>query len=448
MRSLFLKIFLWFWVAMLLMGGTLILAQRYWAGPSLPTPSAMAAYVAEAERMFAHKDSEGVRLWLRRLNRESELRFFVIEERSRLFPAQRLPRPLQERLEAELDTRQTRGGRPRAVAEAFKVDGREYHLVAMLPHHRYRLQDLPVSLRLGVALAVSAAISLLLAGVISRPIRRIRLAAQRLADGELEARVPPLRGRDEIAELGHDFNLMAERLQHLLEVQTQLLRDVSHELRSPLNRLQVALELARGAAGASAGTSLDRIEREAERLNDLIGQVLSLSRMETGAVEPRWAAVDISGLVRDVVDDAAFEAGDRLSLQFQGAEGISATADAGLLHSAVENVVRNAVQYSPEGGRVGVVLRTDGEAINITVLDDGPGLPEEQLERVFEPFVRVSAARERSTGGYGLGLAIARRALRIHGGDIEAANRPEGGLAVSLRLPRSRPSRDTSVDSP
>ncbi len=437
MRSLFVKIFLWFWLAIVALGATLILVQRQWASaPALPTASAMAAYAAEAQRLLESGQRGAVARWLGALNRESEVHFLLVDSEGRGWPGRGLPPQLQQRLSARL--RAAREGQPirdpRLAAQPLAAGERQFYLVAIRPP-RHRLEDAPVWVRLGAALGISALVSLLLAAHLSRPIRSVRQAAQQLAAGELDARVPPVRGRDEIAELGADFNAMADRLQQLLQAQAQLLRDVSHELRSPLHRMQVALELARRDAGAAAASSLDRIEREVERLNDLIGQVLALSRLEGGAVAPNFERFDLAELVREIVDDAAFEAGEQRSFACQVPERAELEGDAGLLHSAIENVIRNAVRHTPPGTAVEVALERGPGELVLRVRDHGPGLPASELERIFQPFVRVSAARERSSGGYGLGLAIAQHAVRLHGGTIKASNAASGGLAVTLRLP-------------
>jgi two-component system sensor histidine kinase CpxA len=213
-------------------------------------------------------------------------------------------------------------------------------------------------------------------------------------------------------------------------------RDVSHELRSPLARLAVALELARKRAGEGAAEQLDRIELEAGRLDALIGQLLTLSRLEAADAPAVREAVDLEDLVDRVADDAAFEASSRgiqVLVEKSGSCVVSGDADA--LRSALENVVRNAVHYSADGGEVRVAVTREGHSVAVRVSDAGPGVPDEHLEAVFQPFFRVEEARDRQRGGAGLGLAIAARAVRLHGGTVAARNRPGGGLEVELRLP-------------
>ncbi len=301
-----------------------------------------------------------------------------------------------------------------------------------------------LTLRLGAAFLVAGLLSYFLASSISSPIRTLRDATRKLADGDLSSRVVPSLGdrRDETAELGRDFDRMAERIGGLLASQRRLLRDISHELRSPLARLNVALGLARRKAGAEAQPSLDRMEREAERLNGLIGELLTLSLLESDTRGLERVPVDLQLLVREVAADADFEAvGANRKVRVVQEEPATVAGVPELLRRAIENVVRNAVRFTPEGSGVEIRLARSGgssrPSARISVRDRGPGVPEESLEKLFEPFYRVADARDRQTGGTGIGLAITRRAVRLHGGAVRASNAPEGGLDVVLELPTS-----------
>jgi two-component system sensor histidine kinase CpxA len=270
----------------------------------------------------------------------------------------------------------------------------------------------------------------------------LRSAAQRLAAGDLTARTgaPASGRRDELAQLMRDFDRMAERIEGLMEAQSRLLKDVSHELRSPLARLSVALGLARQRAAPQAEGALNRIELEADRLNQLIQRLLTISRLETGTDGIRKTRVSLRDLVQQVAHDAEYEAqGRRCGVSAEPTDEYLVEADPALLHSAIENVVRNAVRYTAAGTAVEIRLERrigdQGEEIAIRVLDSGPGVPEEALEQIFQPFYRIDDARNRQTGGAGLGLSIADRAVRVHGGRVRASNRPEGGLEVEIRIP-------------
>jgi two-component system sensor histidine kinase CpxA len=231
---------------------------------------------------------------------------------------------------------------------------------------------------------------------------------------------------------------MAARIEALLSAQQRLLRDISHELRSPLARLGVAVGLLRKRTGPEAEGYLARIERESERLNEMIGQLLALSRWEAGAEGVTRVALDLAALVREVAEDADFEArGQGRSVELDECEECRTAGTPALLRSAFENVVRNAVRHTPEGSSASVSLKCqrgkgEGEAV-LTVLDKGPGVPEEALKEIFRPFYRVDDSRTRETGGTGLGLANTERAVRLHGGNV-----PGGGFAVEIRLPLGR----------
>lgn len=322
----------------------------------------------------------------------------------------------------------------------------DYVLVAEVPppSRLDRLLDpYGLILRLGAALGVVLAVSWLLARSLAAPIRELRRATRRLASGDLGARVSDALGKraDETAELGRDFDRMAARIEELLEAQRRLLRDISHELRSPLARLGVALELARRKAGSEAAADLDRIGREAERLNELIGQLLTLTRLEgAGELSAREEA-DVVRLVQEVARDADFEArAHGRTVELEAWEPVRLVGNPELLRRAVENVVRNAVRFTAEGTAVTLRLgAAAGGGARIEVCDRGPGLPEAALADVFRPFYRVADARDRGSGGVGLGLAIAERAVRLHGGSIRAQNRREGGLRVTIELPARAP---------
>jgi signal transduction histidine kinase len=222
--------------------------------------------------------------------------------------------------------------------------------------------------------------------------------------------------------------------------QQRLLRDVSHELRSPLARLVVALEIARSRAGEGAAKALDRIEREAGRLDELIGRLLLLERLEGGVEEGEREDLDLTELVNGVVGDAGFEAASQSrEINFKAPGPCRLTGRPELLRSAFDNVIRNAVLHTPSGTTVEVCLRSVETGVEVVIRDHGPGVAEDDLERIFEPFHRVDEARERASGGVGLGLAIARRAIEVHGGTLGARAHTEGGLEVVAFLPVEDP---------
>jgi len=296
-----------------------------------------------------------------------------------------------------------------------------------------------------IVLLIVGLISLWITRHITSPIIQLRSAATQLAGGNLSARVSQetLLRKDELADLGKDFNHMASQVELLMASQRRLIGDISHELRSPLARLSVALGLARRTADPETDTSLNRIERETQRLNEMISGLLHLARLESGTETLDQEIVDIEGLVCSVADDANFEAGSRnRSVRVLSTFPCSRKGNAQLLRSAVENVVRNAVNYTAEGTEVELSLAPagEGESAVIRVRDHGPGVPESALKTIFEPFFRVDEARDRFSGGAGLGLSITDRVIRAHGGSVNAQNLPEGGLIIELTLPVDGPS--------
>ena len=293
--------------------------------------------------------------------------------------------------------------------------------------------------RLLLAGLFSAILSYFLARSLTRPLERLGTASRRLAEGDLSTRVgAPLDGRrDEFGTLARDLDTMAERLQEAERANRRLLRDVSHELRSPLARQRVALELARSRSGDTAAAELDRIELESERLESLVDEVLSLLREASGAAPFEPEEFDLAELLQDLADMVSYELpADAPGIDLETPAPLPIRADRELLWRAVENVLRNAVLHSDPAQGIELRVEPAGDVLSIRVADRGPGVPEAQLARLFDPFTRADDARDRSSGGHGLGLAIAAAALRRHGGAIEAQNRVGGGLEVILTLPR------------
>ncbi|HMJ08890.1 MAG TPA: ATP-binding protein, partial [Pyrinomonadaceae bacterium] len=293
-------------------------------------------------------------------------------------------------------------------------------------------------LRYAGLLLTAVLLCYVLAMYITSPIAKLRDAAQKLAAGDLKTRVAGKVGRrrDEISELATDFDVMAERIESLLTSQKRLSRDVSHELRSPLARMNVALEIAKQKNDGELSPVLQRIETESGRLNEMISRLLTLSKLETGTRDFRKENISLSALVRMTVEDADFEAkAKNKSVRILRMDDCRVAGNESLLQSAVENVLRNAVKYTAEFTAVEVsVSARNGEAV-VSVADHGEGVPDAELENLFRPFYRVSESRERRTGGIGLGLAIAQQAVLAHNGKISARN-SDDGLLVEIMLER------------
>lgn len=357
---------------------------------------------------------------------------------------------------------------PQAEAEAvissergtFRLPPRDYAgLPGMRPPHIHPWRP-PLIPMLAGCLA-SLIFAALLAWYFARPIRVLRTAFNDVAEGRLQTRVGAAMGRrrDELADLGSEFDRMADRLQFLIESQRRLLHDVSHEMRSPLARIQAALDLMRQQPGRAAEFA-SRIERDSARMDALVGELLTLARLDAA---PRSLAdstaevVDLADLLTAIAEDAEFEAagddGQPCRIDTDFSSPLPVRGDRELLHRALENVVRNAVRYGrrPGGsadtatdeaaeslarGCVAVSARVldlpAGRRIEVVIADRGPGVAAENLDQMFVPFFRGESA---APGGYGLGLAITRRVINAHGGKVSASNREAGGLAVTIVLP-------------
>jgi two-component system sensor histidine kinase CpxA len=287
------------------------------------------------------------------------------------------------------------------------------------------------------ALLTSGLVSYALASAFSNPVRKLRDATVALAEGNLDVRVTESIGkrRDELGMLGRDFDSMAAKLQRAAEQQTELSRNISHELRSPLARMRVAVELARRKSGELP--EFERLDDEAERLDSLIGQILSYTKLEADREQNR-KKVDLLDVINEVVENVNFESKEeRVSVTAEVGDNFVISGYRGALISATENIVRNAVRHDPSESGVEIGLSVGNQTVTIDVIDGGPGVAEEDLPHLFEPFFRTRISAETDgNGGTGLGLAIARRAIvELHGGSLAARNRPEGGLIVSISLP-------------
>lgn len=295
------------------------------------------------------------------------------------------------------------------------------------------------ALLLLVAILVSAAVSLILTRFIVLPVRRLQEAGHRVAEGDLSVRVAHTVGdrQDDIAQLARDFDTMTGRIERLLTAQRRLMRDVSHELRSPLARLQALQSLARQRLTDNDDTSvLDRMEAESERLNHLIEEILSFARIDAQE-EVQRQKTDLADMIRAITDDVSIEIGEEpKDVNYQGPDRLTLDVESALIHSAIENIVRNAIRFTESGTAVTVAIEEGVEDVTIAVDDHGPGVPDEALDKLFEPFYQVDESRTPSSGGSGVGLAIAKRAIDLHGGSIRASNRTPNGLRVEMRIPK------------
>jgi two-component system sensor histidine kinase CpxA len=449
-HSLFWRIFLTFWLALaLILVGTVTVAvdaALKWRSerPSLPYQE----IYSRAAQVFEAGGGDALKQWIEDLNPPAlRARTFVLDSSGHDL----LDRPLPSFSGAGRNGAPAGAARARAATAPIGrslmlvgADGRAFRVVVMTgplrgPIRRFGELELPGvrAATLIIALVVSAMVCFLLARYLTAPVDRLRDATQRIAAGDLNVRVlPSLKGRkDDLGLLAADFDAMAERVRSLLESKHQLLRDVSHELRSPLARLQLALSLAqRGDTGTAE--NLARIGREADRLEQLIARALLLARLERPALGSDSERVDVAHLLAEIVADVAIEADVRRAhVELTAAGALEVMGDREALRSVFENVLRNAVRYSPMGARLHVRAQRRDMSIEVVIEDEGPGVPDKDLALIFEPFYRVDASRDRAEGGEGLGLAIAARAVALHHGTIDARNLSGTGLAVRIVLP-------------
>jgi len=452
LASLSSRIFLWFWLTLLLIAVISFVVLQQWARPYDIAPLS-----AQEQQLLQTQSEEMTRYFNVGMSplqamRYARIRFgldiYLVDPNFRLIGS-----PQPEQMELYMIGSLLESDHPMVGiwnqsrwlgAAPIDYRGNTYRLLIRMtdPPRRTAALDL-INDRLAwtlLALLVSAILSLALASSLSRPLRLLRSTSRDLARGQLEARVAQsvVRRADDIGQLGHDFNHMAERIQGLIQAQQRLLSNISHELRSPLTRLQIALGIARQGS-PNPDPQLDRIESEAGRLETMIAQLLQLSRLENRLQHMQFNTLNLNELLRGIIEDAEFEAesADKVLEFGDTSEQLWIRADALLLGSAIENVVRNAIKYSQQ--HISIGLEPNERQLCIVVADDGPGVAADELSRLFDPFYRASNTRQ---GGSGLGLSIAQQAMEAHQGWARAENRDPGGLMITLCLPLSCLSSD------
>jgi len=441
MGNLFWKIFLWFWLTLILIAGAVA-----W-GTAIYIQNSDAYQQRNLQSRYLNSRVELIRQVIYYGGEEAATEVFENKKlKSRRLTVYVLDEDYKDILGRSFDVHNPLVRKHEPVES---VGGETYLVFSeQLPRTRNTLQRMLRPFQrspgvylvwLGIAILLSCLVCFGLAQYLSRPIRKLQKAAKQLAQGNLDTRVSDAIGnrRDEIADLGQDFDLMATRLQSLVNNQKQLLSDISHELRSPLARMQLAVGLARKKLGPDVSTEMERIEQETERLDELVGQSLTLSRLDAGAIYAKDDFIDIGELLESIISNCDFEATEKnkkVTLSVEQSWTIEANGE--LLHRALENIIRNAIRYTDVNTSVNVGLtQHEKTQLKITIGDQGPGVPEDKISSLFEPFVRLSEARDRDSGGYGLGLAIAKRAIEFHQGQISASNKDDGGLLVEVILP-------------
>lgn len=432
MRSLFGKILIWFWftLAITVVGSAFISALNVnWndSDERAPVARLVTFQLEEARTAYETGGRPGLQAFLDTLHRVYDAKGILTDENGR------------DLLTNDDRSDLIRPVRGRSLYQFFRTGDATVARVAN--DGKYRFFFIVPRTRVGAwflmpdhifVMAVAVLLCYLLAYYLTAPVRQLEKAVERFGGGDLSARVGSMR-QDELGHLARTFDRMANRIETLVTAERRLLLDISHELRSPLARLGVAVELAR--SGENLDASLNRIQKESDRLNALVGQLLQVTRAEGDPSSLRRHPVQLDQLVQQLVDDSLIEAAARgCELKFERREPVQVEGDPELLRRAIENVIRNAIRYSPRETAVEVSLaRSNGKAV-VDVRDHGPGVPEEALPHLFDAFYRVETDRNRNSGGIGLGLSLARRAIELHKGAIRAKN-AQPGLEVEMELP-------------
>ena len=445
MGRLFWKIFFGFWLTLLITGsaaGWLVWhhAKDHIAHLEILVDHPMAdRNLQKVADILTTRGLSGLDAFMERreMRRKHPLPMFIVNEQNEDFLGRPVPKLLLEKVYASL-----KSSSPTAIKQVVTPAGEK--LLVFIPRRDHPLMQrgrlfpaglpiLPILILLLGSLVFSAG----LAFYLTRPLQHLRDATQRFAEGDLASRVmEKMAGRqDEIVDLAADFDQMAEQVQQLVAGQQRLLNDVSHELRSPLARLQLAVALGRQQPD-QVDSMMDRVEKESKRLDTLVGELLTLSRLEADVESHERDYFDVTGLVTLVCNDASFEAEEQSkAVYFEAGPECLLKGSIELLRRAIENIIRNAVFYTANKTTVQVTLVRQDQEIVLTVCDEGPGVKEAELSQLFLPFVRIGPEQSSETPGYGLGLAIAARAVALHKGTIVAENRASGGLCITMRLP-------------
>jgi len=445
-RRLFWKIFLPFWVAQALLLGVLYLRVHirinsehpWWIQPERRDMPALATLGVQ---VYETQGAQGLTAYLDGISLKNRSQFWLVDGAGNELSGRPVPpRVLADAAAAEKNEGLHHSYEANVLAARITTPRGQYLLVGELvpPPLRERVPgDILWTLKLGTV--ISALMCLVIAHYLTKPIEKMRDATRELARGNLDIRAGENLGgrRDEIADLVRDFDSMAADLRNLIQSERSLLSGVSHELRSPIARMRLALALARQSDDRERSEMLDRIEQDTVQLDSMLESILAVARLESGQYKPKLEQVSLCEIVDEVLEDARFEAaGTNTGITYEGPEvAVRVNGDPGLLRSAIENIVRNAIFYSGEGGAIDVRLASTGSVARLNVRDNGPGVPEDKLKLIFNPFYRVDDARGTATGGMGLGLAIVRNAMAVHGGSVSARNVSPHGLEITLEIP-------------
>jgi two-component system sensor histidine kinase CpxA len=455
LKSLSLKIFLWFCLAMVVSGIAFVLVAMFFPSRTI---------MVQAKNFFTYKvtnagqvavnvyeenGSEELTRFLNRLREITSFELYLLNSKGVGLNASNLPGGADVLMQKTLSTDTVQianlATQPLVAKKLMGTDKRAYVFMMQMPHgmnHFAAEMSHTFILRILAALLASGVVCLLMTRYLTAPIRKLKSAVRHLAQGDLHVRVAESLGRrkDEIAALGRDFDAMAGRIESLMKAQERLFREIAHELRSPLTRLNVALEICRKHTNENTHRFLDRIATETDNLSLLITQLLTLSRLDNADLTLQRKPVVLENLIGRIAQDASFEGETRdCAVVFECRDRCTLPADGNLLRSAIENVIRNALRFTPNGTQVevsqSIQRNKNGTKAVLSVRDYGPGVPPGNLQNLFKPFFRADDVKVRTSESAGLGLAIAMRAVHMHNGLITARNADDGGLIVEIRLP-------------
>lgn len=449
--SLFLKIFLWFWLVMALVTGVLFFigwsTQRepFLGRARVGFTNQLNIYSEIAKQIYEKEGAAGTEKLIQTLKKSNQIKnaCLIKSVSENCFDPEadkRAQNVIQKAFSADTVEFEFLSFEENYAAKRIQTANGENLVLALqiqfpAPPIPFGVDWRTRTLRILAVILTAGLLCYALARYLVAPVSKLQAATRRLADGDLTTRIETKR-RDELGQLARDFDEMAERIEILIGSQKRLTRDVSHELRSPLARMNVALELAKQRSNGATAPLLERIETENRRLNEMISQILTLSKLESRAEKIEKREINLKRLIEQVAADAEFEAAGRgKSVSLVQLDECRIYGNENLLRSAVENVVRNAIRYTNPGTTVEISMGRGAENAWIKIRDHGEGVPENELKDMFQPFYRIAEARERKTGGIGLGLAITEQAVQAHGGGIEARNAADGGLIVEIDLP-------------
>lgn len=457
-RSLFFRFFLWFWLAaILIFVSSIWLVRQLDAGvnyrPLSPDHKRELNQVTRKFQYQIDKKKSNVNKIAAQLGKRNRFRIILLDPSNGevVFGAQKrlehVKRHLSQFEKTSTALLMDTAGMLFIGPSQVKTDEQAYLIFLVTPQQggliRVIRHEYP-GVFLLFLITLSGALCYLFAHSVLKPVIQLQKASKRMAAGDLTARVGSACERtDELGQLGRDFNTMSAKVETLVNGQKRLLADISHELRSPLARLQLSIGIAQqyesqqqdpSSQSDGARLAIERIEKEAGQIESMIAQVLTLSRLDNQDVELNYQQVHLSQILTALIDDAKFEASQKQKqLEFYGQEDVIFNVDPQLIASAIENILRNAIHYSKS--RIQVRTSVTNNQLKMIIKDDGDGMESRQIQRIFEPFYRSSTARDRNSGGVGLGLAIAYRAIVQHMGSLQAKNADTGGLEVTIRLP-------------